>query len=433
MSTFPSSTSSSPASRADAGVTRRSVLRGGGAAVAAALAPRIHVRRRPRLRVLGTHVTLQEPLRVRAEADLDIDIEFAPGGSAEVLQQASTRPGSFDVYEQWSNSVEILWQAGAIRPIERSRIARFDEVNGLCKVGRVVPGAPLGAGAAPVGLLGVQPDGSLGADPSGQLSFLPYVHNVDAFGYNAAICGRGEPYVTESWSWLLDERWSGRVGVVNEPAIGLFDLALACRAKGLVTFADIGNITRAEMDELFDVVLRLRRDGHFHGFWTSVPHSIDLMSSGRVVIESMFSPAATVLRGQGLDVVYAAPREGYRAWHGVMCLSSQATEEATEAAYAYMNWWLSGWPGAFVARQGYYISTHDRCREHLSDAEWRYWYGGEPARQPLRGSDGTVCVAPGEVRRGGDYAQRLGNIAVWNTVMDTYEYSLSRWYSLLTS
>lgn len=417
-------------------ISRRSVLAGGVALASAGVAqaaPFIQVRRRPKLRVLGTHVTLQEPLRIRAQQDLGIDVVFEPGGSAEVLQKASTRPGSFDIYEQWSNSIDILWQAGAIQSIDQSRLQRWSEVNGLCKVGRLSEGAPLGAGAAPVKMLYAQPDGTLGRTATGRLSFLPYVHNVDSFGYNASIVGEEKAYETESWSQLLDPRWSGRVGIVNEPTIGLFDLVLACQSKGLMKFGDIGALTREELDDLFEIVVKLKRDGHFNGFWTSVPHSIDLMAEGRVVIESMFSPAASALNGAGHNVIYAAPREGYRAWHGVMCLSSAASEEATEAAYAYMNWWLDGWPGAFAARQGYYISTPERSREHLSASEWDYWYSGLPAAEALRGTDGAVCVQPGQVRRGGSYEERFSHVAVWNTVMDTYERSLDHWYSLLTA
>ena len=34
---------------------------------------------------------------------------------------------------------------------------------------------------------------------------------------------------------------------------------------------------------------------------------------------------------------------------------------------------------------------------------------------------------------GGSYTDRLSNVAVWNTVMDTYEYSLGGWFSLLSA
>lgn len=385
------------------------------------------------LRVLGTHVTLQDALRERAERDLGFEIVYEPGGSAGVLQKASTHPESFDLYEQWSNSLNILWAANAIQGIDRGRITNWDEINGLTKTGRVTPDASIGAGDAPCNLLYVQRDGTLGSNQTERVSFLPYVHNVDSFGYDTRVVPRGSAYETESWGWLLDERWSGKVGLVNEPTIGIFDAALAAQAQGLISFGDIGNMTRDEVDLLFEILIDYKSRGHFNGIWNSVPQSIEFMKSGRVAIGSMFSPAAASLAGQGVPVVYAAPREGYRAWHGVMCLSSRTTGVMKEKAYAYMNWWLSGWPGAFIARQGYYISNPERARAFLDPEEWDYWYGGLPAQKPLHGTDGNVAVLPGEVRNGGSYEKRLANIAVWNTVMDTYEYSLTKWHELLTA
>ena len=310
------------------------------------------IKKKFRIRVLGTHVTLQEPLRIRAEKELGIELVFEPGGSAAVLQKASTRPESFDLYEQWSDSLQVLWRAKAIQPIETTRIRAWDEINTLTKTGRLTPNGKIGLGDAPSKLLYVQTNGELSNSPSEHVSFLPYVHNVDSFGYNADVVPEGTPYDSESWGWLFDPQWAGKVALVNAPTIGLFDAALAAQARGLVHFRDIGNITRDEMDKLFRVMLDLKRQGHFRGVWTSVPQSVELMAKGETVIQSMFSPGVTAARGRGVRCIYAAPREGYRAWHGVMCLSAATTGPNRDAAYEYMNWWLSGWPGAFIARQG---------------------------------------------------------------------------------
>lgn len=396
-------------------------------------APAVHVRKPISLRVLGTDVTMREDIRRRAERDLGFRIQFEALGSAGVLQKASTRPESFDVYEQWSNSIKVLWQADAIQAIDKSRISRWEEINPLSKTGRLTRGMKIGAGDAPHRLLHVQDDGALGSDSTDHLSFVPYVHNVDSFGYNTAKIPEGTAYESESWGWLLDPKWSGQVGLVNEPTIGIFDAALAAQAHGLVEIADLGEMTRSEIDELFEVLLRFKREGHFAGIWNSVPQSIDFMRSGRVSIESMFSPAVSSLNGMGVPVTYAAPREGYRGWHGVLCMSSRCEGAVQDAAYDYMNWWLEGWAGAHMARQGYYVSIPERTREHLTEDEWRYWYLGEPASKDLPGADGACAVRAGETRRGGSYEQRLSNVAVWNTVMDSYEYSLVRWYELLTT
>ncbi len=396
-------------------------------------APFVHAKTRPKLRVLGTHVTLQEQIRARAQQELDIDIEFTPGGSAEVLQKASSAPESFDLYEQWSDSMGVLWRANAIQPIETERLTYWNEINNLTKTGQIVEGAKIGAGDAPHKLLFVQPDGSLGETNTGKISFMPYVHNTDSFGYDTRYMERGIPYETESWGWLFDGRHSGKVGLVNAPTIGIFDAALAAQAKGLMTFQDIGNMTRDEIDKLFDILIDLKQRGHFCGLWNSVPESTEFFISGRAQIASMFSPGISELQGRNIPVVYAAPKEGYRGWHGVMCLSSKTEGHVKDAAYKYMNWWLSGWPGALIARQGYYISNPQRSREILSENEWNYWYEGKPAVQSMKNTQGRVSIQPGDVRNGGSYENRFSNIAVWNTVMDTYEYSLPRWHEFILS
>jgi putative spermidine/putrescine transport system substrate-binding protein len=198
-----------------------------------------------------------------------------------------------------------------------------------------------------------------------------------------------------------------------------------------MNFADLGNMTISELDKLFGILLEFKKEKHFSGFWNTVPQSSDFMTSGRVVIESMFSPAVSSANGQGTPVTYAAPKEGYRAWHGVMCLSRLCKGYAQDAAYEYMNWWLSGWAGAFIARQGYYISNPERSRALLSATEWDYWYDGKPASAALRGTDGRVSVSAGDIRTGGSYLTRFRHVAVWNTVMENYEYSLDRWSEFL--
>lgn len=398
-----------------------------------AKAPYVFARKPITLRILGTHVTLQEELRQQAMKDLGFEIIFEPKGSAAVLQKASMSPESFDLYEQWSNSINILWNSGSIKSIQKERITHWNEINPLTKTGRITPQANIGAGDAPYKILHVQKDETLGTTQTSQVSFLPYVHNVDSFGYNTSVIPEGEAYKTESWAWLLDDQYRGKVGVVNAPSIGVFDMALAAQARGLMQFNDIGNISRDELDTLFSILDEKKQKGHFNGFWTSVPESIEFMKSGRVVIESMFSPAVSSLNGQNIPVTYAAPKEGYRGWHGVMCLSSATTGHQEDAAYDYMNWWLSGWPGAFIARQGYYISNAARSRELLSEDEWNYWYAGKEALTPLKGTDGKISIKAGNIRTGGTYEKRFSNVAVWNSVMPSYDYSLEKWYEFISS
>tara|TARA_R110002073_G_scaffold55010_1_gene141264 strand:- start:156 stop:596 length:441 start_codon:yes stop_codon:yes gene_type:complete len=115
-----------------ASVSRRQFLKKSTATIVGlsgvSVAPFIYAKKEFAIRVLGTHVTLQEEIRNKAMQDLGIKIIFEPGGSAAILHRAATRPKTFDIYEQWSNSINVLWQAGSIQPLEINRIKYWDSM-----------------------------------------------------------------------------------------------------------------------------------------------------------------------------------------------------------------------------------------------------------------------------------------------------------------
>ncbi len=106
----------------------------------------------------------------------------------------------------------------------------------------------------------------MGQAHTDRISFLPYVHNIDSFGYNTNVIPKGSPYKTESWGWLLGPKYSGKVGIINAPTIGIFDLALAAQARGLMNFTHIGAISKAELDQLFNILIELKHQIHYSGF-----------------------------------------------------------------------------------------------------------------------------------------------------------------------
>lgn len=256
---------------------------------------------------------------------------------------------------------------------------------------------------------------------------LPLTHNADSFAYRPERLPEGFCHGNESWGWLLDPAWRARTALQSDAAIGALDAALAVQGAGLASFRDIGNMSIEEIDVLADILVRKQKEGHFAAFWSDDEEAAQLMLSPSIDIQSLWSPTLMRLHRAGVKYRLAVPREGYRAWFGGLSLSRHAKGPVLDAAYAYLNWWLSGWPGAVMARQGYYIGNPARSRDHLSSAEWDYWYAGKPAREELLGSDGLPLIDVGEVRDGGSYEARMGHIAVWNSVMDEHNYLVRRW------
>jgi putative spermidine/putrescine transport system substrate-binding protein len=336
------------------------------------------------------------------------------------------QPEGYDIYEQCFHNLDIVWFWGALQPIDTDRIADWNKITDLSKEGGISKYAWRGHGDAPVRKLYVQPGGFLGPKQGRYISMLPTVHNMDSFGFDTRVFGNGE-VKRPSWAWLLDRRAKGRIALVDEPAIGFFDAALAAEAAGELQFTDIGNMTIAEIDGLMTLLEDRRRQGYFCASWRTGEEAAELLLQDRVSAQSMWSPVYGHLGKMAEVFVESAPLEGYRAWHGGASLSRHLAGAQLDMGYEYLNWWLDGYAGAVMARQGYYMSAPERTKASLAPEEWAYWYEGAPAARDLLGPSGAVVVKTGAKRAGGTYQDRANHIALWNTVMEEYNYAARAW------
>ncbi len=380
---------------------------------------------RRRLRVRGTSITLLSQVRERAESDLGFSVDYELLDFPTCQRRAAMEPQGYDMYEQCFHNLDIVWFWGALQPIDINRITEWDNISDLAKQGGVSKYAWRGHGDAPVRKLYVQPGGFLGPKTSRHISMLPTVHNMDSFGYDPRVFDADG--VAPSWAWLLDKRAKGKIALVDEPAIGFFDAALAAEAAGDLEFADIGNMTIEEINALMALLEDRRRQGYFCGAWRDADAAARLVRQGLVAVQSMWSPVYGQIGPQPGTFIEAAPLEGYRAWHGGASLSRHLAGAGLDMAYEYLNWWLSGYAGSVMARQGYYIATPERSRAHMTLQEWAYWYDGAAAERDLMGPSGDWVVCAGARRAGGSYRERASRIAIWNTVMDEYNYAARAW------
>jgi len=389
--------------------------------------PSAAIHRQRTLRVLGTEISLIEVVRRRAIADLGFNIEFEVLDFPTCQRKAALEPEAYDVYDQCFHNLAIVWFWGALQPIDTTSLRSWDDVSPLTKAGGVDKYASRGFGDAPMNKLYVQPDHSLGPEETRYIAMLPTVHNFDSFGYDTRYFNT-DGRERESWAMLFDPRVKGKLALVDEPAIGLFDAALAAEAMGALRFEDIGNMNPTELAALFSFLKGKREEGFVQGCWRTSQQAAKLFARGDVTIQSMWSPAYNELGEASAFVREAVPAEGYRAWHGGLSLARHACGPTLRMAYEYMDWWLSGWPGAVMARQGYYISAPSAVMDHLSAEEWSYWYEGHEAGRDLLGVDNeTVVVRRGSRRSGGSYLERARRIALWNTVMDEHNYATRAW------
>ena len=381
------------------------------------------------IRTIGLGVSIINEIQSKAAKDVGFKIRGQAIDYGALFAKSLQQNDQFEVSECYFDMFDFMIPSKVFQPIDTKRIKDWDKVSNLSKTGKLTPGSQVGQGDAPVRQMWVDENGERAKGPSRYISALPSIHNADSLGYNPDDTGRP----IDSWAELFSSDFKGKVALLNIPQIGAMDAAMGVEALGLMKFGDKGNMTRKEIDFLVDFLIKKKKEGHFRAFWSTFGQSVNLMVSGEVVLQSMWSPAVTAVKAEGVPCIYASPKEGMRGWHGALAISAKTSGKKLDQAYEYVNWWLDGWAGAFVARQGYYLSTPANTKKSLSAEEWDFWYEGKPAARELPDPFGSPLVAKGDVRDGGSYEQRFKKIAVWNSVMTENDYLVKRWTEFLSA
>ncbi len=412
--------------------TRRTFLKGATALGASSLAaPYVHAQEPVTLRYLSTAVNQSPGIAQRASEDLGINIEYIAVTTDDVARRVITQPNSFDLVDTEYFALPNLIPSGNLQGMDATRIERADQIASLIREG-TVDGEPVGTdGTAPFEVLYLDSadSQSFAAVPTEFITLIPTTYNADTLGIRPDLM-EGEP---SSWSALLDPKFAGKAAIINIPSIGIMDAAMAIEASGEITYGDKGNMSREEIDFTIDRLIEAKRAGQFRAFWSNFNESVNLMASGEVVIQSMWSPAVTAVRTQGIACKYQPLQEGYRAWASGFGLPRTLDGRKEDAAYEFINWFLSGWAGAHLSRQGYYPAVLETAKEVMEPYEWAYWYEAQPAEQDILSPGGDLLEKAGAVRDGGSYTERMGAVACWNAVMDENQYMVRKWNEFIAA
>ncbi|MBX2882738.1 MAG: extracellular solute-binding protein [Granulosicoccus sp.] len=383
------------------------------------------------LRQFGTGVSNLNDVAAKVKEDLGFTLEMTALDSDSVAQRAATQPKSFDIadIEYWI--CKKVWPAGNLQPMDTSKIENYDKIVGIFRNGKLTPESVIAQGTAPhtVGFVD-GPDGKEFVDnESGWMTLIPTIYNADTLGIRPDLIDEE----INTWAQLLDPKYKGKASILDISSIGIMDAAMVCEAMGEITYADKGNMTREEIDKTMAIMTDAKKNGQFRAFWKSFDESVNLMASGEVVIQSMWSPAITAVRAKGIPCVYQPLKEGYRSWGGGIGLSKNLSGLELDAAYEYINWYLSGWVGGYLMRQGYYSAVPETSKNFMSEDEWGYWFEGKPSQGDIVNPQGVKMEGPGAIRDGGSFSDRMGSVACWNAVMDENQYMVRKWNEFIAA
>jgi len=383
------------------------------------------------LRQFGTGVSNLNEVAKKVKEDLGFTLEMTALDSDSVTQRAATQPKSFDIadIEYWI--CKKVWGAGNLQAMDTSKIKNYDKIVGIFKSGKLTPESVIAQGTAPhtVGFVEGVDGKTFASKETGWMTLIPTIYNADTLGIRPDLIKRP----IENWSELLNPEFKGKASILDISSIGIMDAAMVCESLGEIKYGDKGNMTREEIDKTMAIFTEAKKAGQFRAFWKSFDESVNLMASGEVVIQSMWSPAITAVRSKGIPCVYQPLKEGYRSWGGGLGLSANLSGLELEAAYEYINWYLSGWVGGFLMRQGYYSAVPETSKNFMSEDEWGFWFEGKPAQGDIANPQGKVMEKAGAVRDGGSFYDRMGKVACWNAVMDENKYMVRKWNEFIAA
>ncbi|MEH6721128.1 MAG: extracellular solute-binding protein [Aurantimonas endophytica] len=418
------------------GIDRRSVLKGSAALLGAGVVTKVTgfpaiAQEKVTLRYLSTAVNQSPGIAAKASEDLGINIEYIAVTTDDVARRVITQPNSFDLVDTEYFALPKLMPSGNIMGLDASKITNAGKIASVIREGKVA-GKEIGLdGTAPaeVFYLPDEKATSFATEETGWITLIPTTYNADTLGIRPDLIGKP----IDSWASLLDPDFKGKAAMLNIPSIGIMDAAMALEARGDITYGDKGNMTREEIDKTIAALIEAKRAGQFRAFWTDFNESVNLMASGEVVIQSMWSPAVTAVRTQGIECKYQPLKEGYRAWASGFGLPVAIADREKDAAYEFINWFLSGWAGAHLAKQGYYTAVLETTKEAMEPYEWAYWFEGAAAEQDILAPDGKLLEKAGATRDGGSYDERMGAVACWNAVMDENIYMIRKWNEFIAA
>lgn len=385
------------------------------------------------LRFIGTGVAQVNEIRTQAEKDLGFKLRMRALSTAENIQIAVTQPKQYDIFDGEFFSLPLVIPSGNLQGIDVSKLNDFDKITPIFTTGELRPGARVNTsqGTAPRKVLFVKERNSteFATQPTNWATLIPYQYGADTLGYRPDLVGRK----IESWAELFNPEFKGKTSLLDIPSIGIMDAAMVMESQGLMTFSDKGNMTREELNKVTQLLIQQKQYGQFRAFWKTFDESVNFMSSGEVILQSMWSPAVTAVKGRGLPCIYAALKEGYRGWGGGLGLSQNLSGIQLDAAYEYLNWTLSGWLGSFLSRQGYYSAAPESARKFMKPEEWDFWYDGKAAEIDMIDPFGKKIEPKGAVRDGGSFNERVGNIVCWNSFMQEQEYLVYKWTEFIVA
>ena len=171
---------------------------------------------------------------------------------------------------------------------------------------------------------------------------VPYISNADSMAYLPDELN----FTPDSWAYLFDRQFKGRVAMQNDFGPTLTNTAIYLKQSGKVEIKDASNMLPKEVKAVCQFLIGHKKAGQFRTFWTGFGDSVNLLVQKEVVMMSCWEPQVYVSRRKGVHVEYGNMKEGHQVWNNVVMLSKGGKQRGKEAAYyrlcdAFLSHWYT--------------------------------------------------------------------------------------------
>ncbi len=237
-----------------------------------------------------------------------------------------------DITQPCSYKIPTWTDAGILSPIDTSRLSNWPDVVESLK-----------------NIPGTQRDGNRYwvCTDWGQTSIIYRTDMVDI--------------EEESWGLLWDERYKGRLSMLDSLIDGVMVAAIYGGAK------DPFNMTDAEVaktKELLQQQLPLLR------YYANSPTDVQqALASGEIVAGAAWNDSYTNLKREGVPVKFMNPKEGAMTWTCGFCLMKAADPKMVDRAYDFIDAMLSPESGAAEIMEFGYGHANTKAYDLVSEAD----------------------------------------------------------------
>ncbi|MDH3473118.1 MAG: extracellular solute-binding protein [Rhodospirillales bacterium] len=165
----------------------------------------------------------------------------------------------------------------------------------------------------------------------------------------------------ESWSLLWDERYSGRMSMLDSLIDGVMVAAILAGAQDPFSMTDA---EVAKTKALLQKQLPLLR------YYANSPTDIQqALASGELVAGVAWNDSYTNLKGEGVPVKFMKPKEGAMTWTCGISIMSSAEGDKLDRAYDFIDAMLSPESGAYEIREFGYGHANRKAYQIVSAEE----------------------------------------------------------------